>query len=69
MEGMDKLLGFFFGILEGILLIFLIVYLLNFQTFFDMANLTRGSELIPYIERFLPALDNSSQKILEQMNI
>ena len=35
MEGMDKLLGFFFGLLEGLLIIFLLVYLLNFQTFFD----------------------------------
>ena len=69
MEGMDKILGFFFGILEGILIIFLVVYLINFQTFFDISGIVKGSELIPYMERFLPALDVSGQRILEQMNI
>ncbi len=69
MEGMDKLLGFFFGLLEGLLIVFLVVYLINFQTFFDMSGIVKGSELIPYMERFLPALDISGQRILEQMNI
>ncbi len=68
-EGMDKLLGFFFGILEGVLITFLIVYLLNFQTFFDMSRIVKGSELIPYLERFLPSLDHDGQKILEQLQI
>ena len=68
-ESVDKLLGFFFGILEGILLCFLIVYLLNFQTFFDTSKIMKGSEVAPYMERFLPALDATSHNVLEQLNI
>ncbi|OQY33862.1 MAG: hypothetical protein B6241_06520 [Spirochaetaceae bacterium 4572_59] len=81
-ESVDKLLGFFFGILEGLLLCFLIVYILNFQTFFDISKILKGSELVPYIERFLPSLDTathnmeellpsldkSSKKVLKQLN-
>jgi len=68
-EGADKLLGFFFGILEGILFSFLIVYLLNFQPFFDIDKLVKGSEIVPYMERFLPALDTTSRKVFEHLQI
>jgi len=68
-ESVDKLLGFFFGILEGILLCFLVVYLLNFQTLFDTSAMVRDSRFVPYIERFLPALDASGHKIIDQLNV
>lgn len=64
-ESVDKLMGFFFGILEGILLCFLIVYILNFQTFFDISKMFKGSEVIPYMERFLPSLDTTARNMGE----
>ena len=68
-ESVDKLLGFFFGILEGILLSFLLVYLLNFQTLFDISGIIKGSEVIPYMERIMPALDTSGRGLVDQLNI
>lgn len=67
-ESVDKLLGFFLGILEGLLICFLIVYLIDFQEIIDLGNWTVSSKLLPYIERFLPALDKPAEQILEKLS-
>ena len=67
-ESVDKLLGFFFGILEGLLLCFLIVYLIDFQKMIDLGRWTDASRILPYIERFLPALDRPAGQILENLS-
>lgn len=67
-ESVDKLLGFFFGILEGLLICFLIVYLIDFQEIIDLGKWTGSSKLLPYIERFLPALDKPAEQILDKIS-
>ncbi|MDC7239114.1 MAG: CvpA family protein [Spirochaetales bacterium] len=67
-EGVDKMLGFFLGLLEGILLVFLIVYIINFQTIIDVSDMRNNSVLVPYIERFLPALDKSAAKMIDKIS-
>ena len=43
MKGLDRSLGFFFGILEGFVVIFAIIFLLTFQPWFDVSKLFEGS--------------------------
>lgn len=69
LESLDKLLGFFFGILEGLLICFLIVYLIDFQELVDMRSITGKSTIMPYLERFLPALDKPAAELLEKISI
>jgi len=66
-ESTDKLLGFFFGMLEGILICFLFVYIIDFQKLIDLGALTEKSAIMPYLERFLPALDKPAGAILEKI--
>jgi len=67
-EGMDKLLGFFFGLLEGILICFLLVYIVDFQNLIDLGRLTEKSVIMPYLERFLPALDKPAGAIMNKIS-
>lgn len=67
-ESVDKLLGFFFGLLEGLLICFLIVYLIDFQEIIVLDKWTDSSKLLPYIERFLPALDKPAEQIMEKLS-
>ena len=67
MESTDRLLGFFFGLLEGVLLCFLLVYLINFQHILDLNSLTADSRIVPYLERFLPALDKPAAGIIDRL--
>ena len=43
MENLDKALGFFLGIVEGVLVIFLLLFIIYVQPFFDGAALVDGS--------------------------
>lgn len=67
-ESVDRLLGFFFGILEGLLICFLIVYLIDFQELFDLGRWTSSSKILPHLERFLPALDKPAEQIMEKIS-
>ncbi|MDA3956950.1 CvpA family protein [Oceanispirochaeta sp.] len=67
-ESTDRLLGFFFGVLEGILLCFLIVYLIDFQNIMNLNGLSGKSALMPYLERFLPALDKPAAEIMKNIS-
>ncbi|MDC7236015.1 MAG: CvpA family protein [Spirochaetales bacterium] len=67
-ESVDRLLGFFFGMLEGILMCFLIVYLIDFQDVVDLQKWTGQSRLLPYLERFLPALDKPAEQLIDKLS-
>ncbi len=58
--GVDRLLGMLFGLLEGLVVCFLLVYLIHFQTLVDLSNLSAASFLMPWMERVLPSLDSSA---------
>ena len=68
MESTDRLLGFFFGLLEGVLLCFLLVYLMNFQHIVNLDKITGESRIVPYLERFLPALDKPASDLIDRLN-
>jgi membrane protein required for colicin V production len=68
LEGTDKLLGFFFGLLEGLLICFFIVYLIDFQDFIDLKGLSGKSYIMPYLERFLPALDKPASEVMNKIS-
>ena len=61
-KGLDRSLGFFFGILEGFVVIFCIVFLLQNQPWFDCSKLFEGSLIMKMLQ---PLLDYSSQNIQE----
>ncbi len=67
-ESVDRLAGFFFGLLEGILICFLLVYFIDFQNFIDLGKLTEKSAIMPYLERFLPALDKPAGAIMKKIS-
>ncbi len=67
MESTDRLLGFFFGLLEGVLICFLLVYLINFQHILNLDGLTDNSAIVPYLERFLPALDKPASGLMDKL--
>ena len=55
MKGLDRALGFFFGILEGLVVIFIILFILTLQPWFDVSKLFEGSLiynfLIPFVQK------------------
>lgn len=46
MKGLDKSLGFFFGLLEGVVVIYIIIFLLIKQPWFDVSKLFEGSMFV-----------------------
>ena len=60
MKGLDRALGFFFGLLEGALFIFVVVFILLNQPWFDCSKMFEGSLIIKLLT---PLLDYSNQNI------
>ena len=60
MKGLDRALGFFFGLVEGILFIFVISFILLNQPWFDFSKLFEGSLIIRLLT---PLLDYSATSI------
>ena len=54
LENLDRSLGFFLGMIEGVLALFLLVYLISIQPFFDPAPLLEGSIVAKWVLKFLP---------------
>ena len=54
LERLDRALGFFLGIVEGVLLIMLIIFILQIQPFFNTTELLRESFIVGLISRYLP---------------
>ena len=62
MKGLDRSLGFFFGLIEGLVVIFVFVLILTYQPWFDCTKIFEGSLLIKLLA---PLLDYSSQNLQE----
>lgn len=61
LESLDRALGFFLGIAEGLLVTFILVLVFHMQPFFDMREAINQSviaqflmPLLPYAERLIP---------------
>ncbi len=61
-KGLDRSLGFFFGILEGFVIIFFIIFILMNQPWFDCSKLFEGSVIVKLLT---PMLDYSNQNLQE----
>ena len=60
LESLDRALGFFLGLAEGLLVVFILILLLQLQPVFDVDELLRESvvarfltPLLPYVERLI----------------
>lgn len=54
LENLDKALGFFLGLIEGMLLVFLLLFGLQIQPFFDFQDLLQSSVIYGLIAPFFP---------------
>ena len=62
MKGLDRSLGFFFGLIEGLVVIFVFVLILTYQPWFDCSKIFEGSLLIKLLS---PLLDYSGKNLPE----
>lgn len=53
MTNLDRALGFFFGIAEGLLLVLVLLSALRLQSWFDSATLTKDSLFMELLDHFL----------------
>lgn len=60
MKGLDRALGFFFGLVEGVLFVFVVSFILINQPWFDFSKLFEGSLIIRLLT---PLLDYSATSI------
>jgi len=60
MKGLDRSLGFFFGLLEGCLVVFVFVFLLTNQPWFDVSKIFEGSFFVKMLQ---PLLNYTSTNI------
>lgn len=60
LQFLDRILGFVFGLMEGLVIVIVILLILDYQTFFDTEALLSGSifaqVLLPLISATLPAV-------------
>ena len=60
MKGLDRSLGFFFGLLEGLLVVFVFIFILKNQPWFDVSKLFEGSF---FVKMLTPLLNYTSTNI------
>ncbi len=60
MNGLDRSLGFFFGIVEVLVVIFVFLLILTYQPWFDCSKIFEGSWLVKILS---PLLDYSNQNL------
>ncbi|MDC7125398.1 MAG: CvpA family protein [Spirochaetales bacterium] len=51
---LDRALGMFFGILEGLVIIIIIIFIIQVQPFFDTTNIEHNSFYIQMLHQFMP---------------
>ena len=66
MKGLDKSLGFFLGIGEGVIIVCLILFLLHSQPWFDISKIVQGSG---FDRIFTPLIINTSQEIIKEQHV
>ena len=54
LENLDRALGIFLGLIEGVLLVFLVLFGLQIQPFFATGSLTEGSLFYQFMSPFFP---------------
>jgi len=54
LENLDRALGFFLGLIEGMLLVFLLLFGLQIQPFFDFQDLLQSSFIYGLVAPFFP---------------
>lgn len=59
---LDKALGFFFGLVEGLAIVALIIFLLCNQTLFDLGGMLNGSFFLDMFNQFLSTVDINEVK-------
>ena len=59
MGGLNRTLGFMFGFAEGIAIIFLILFVISWQPFFDYAPLCENSFFYGILNTFIPNMQSS----------
>ena len=60
MKGLDRSLGFFFGLLEGILVVFVFIFIMMNQPWFDFSKIFEGSF---FVKILTPLLNYTSTNI------
>jgi membrane protein required for colicin V production len=60
MKGLDRSLGFFFGIVEGLVVIFVFILIMTYQPWFDCSKIFEDSWLVKMLT---PLLDYSNQNL------
>ncbi len=60
MKGLDRALGFFFGLLEGILVVFVFIFIMMNQPWFDFSKIFEGSF---FVKILTPLLNYTSTNI------
>ena len=63
MKGLDRALGFFFGILEGFVIVGVIIAILSVQTFIDVSAITKDSFFIHFLQPLLPAIGENINQV------
>ena len=69
LDNLDRALGFFLGLLEGIILIVLIVFVLSIQPFFDPSIVMEDSKFSALILKILPAATETIGRRLQETNV
>ena len=60
MKGLDRSLGFFFGLLEGLLVVFVFIFIMMNQPWFDFSKIFEGSF---FVKILTPLLNYTSTNI------
>jgi membrane protein required for colicin V production len=69
LDNLDRALGFFLGLLEGIILIVLIVFILSIQPFFDPSIVMEDSKFSALILKILPAAAETIGRRLQEADV
>jgi membrane protein required for colicin V production len=69
LDNLDRALGFFLGLLEGIILIVLIVFILSIQPFFDSSIVMEDSKFSALILKILPTAADTIGRRLQEADV
>ena len=67
MIGLDRALGFFFGILEGFVVISAIIFALIYQPWFDLAAFFEDSRILTFLQTLIIKASESTKETSEEV--